>query len=74
MAWVFRTDRLAGVRRSRATLAVWAGVFTGGLAMLFSTADLSLVELTGMQPIDALEGTLIPGLVALYLGMVALLT
>jgi hypothetical protein len=70
MAWVFRTDAKAGIRRSRATLAVWAGVFAGGIVMMVPSADLSMVELTGLEPIDALSGTLIPGLIGMYLTMI----
>ncbi|MFT5681119.1 MAG: hypothetical protein ACI8RZ_002025 [Myxococcota bacterium] len=73
MAWVFRTDARAGVRRSRATLMVWVAVFAGGLMAMFPSADLSLVEMTGMAPIEALSGTLVPGLIAMYLTMFAAL-
>ncbi len=69
MAWVFRTDAKAGVRRSRATLTVWAAVFVGSIIMMAPSADLSLVELTGMAPIAALSGTLVPGLIGMYLMM-----
>jgi len=69
MAWVFRADARAGVRRSRATLMVWVAVFLFSPLTLLPTADLSLVELTGMAPIEALSGTLVPGLIVMYLGM-----
>lgn len=73
MAWVRRTDIKAGVRRSRATLWVWAAVFGGSVIMMVPSADLSLVELTGLDPIDALSGTLVPGLVVMYLTMLGAL-
>ncbi|MFT4978972.1 MAG: hypothetical protein ACI8S6_004882 [Myxococcota bacterium] len=73
MALVFRADAAAGVRRSRSTLLVWAAVFGGGLVMMFPSAHLSVVELTGMAPIEALSGMLVPGLVAMYLTMFAAL-
>ena len=41
--------------------------------MVAPIADLSMVELTGMVPIDALSGTLIPGLIGMYLTMFAAL-
>lgn len=73
MAWVFRTDAKSGVRRSRATLTVWAAVFVGSILMMAPSADLSLVELTGMEPISSLSGTLIPGLIGMYLAMLVAL-
>ena len=44
LAWVVATDRARSVRRSRATWASWVVVFGGGLAFMFGSADLSLVE------------------------------
>lgn len=73
MAWVLKTDARAGVAHSRTTLWVWAAVFGGGILMLLPTADLSLVELTGLPPYDALSGTLVPGLAMLYASIVAVL-
>ncbi|MFT6400647.1 MAG: hypothetical protein ACJAYU_005425 [Bradymonadia bacterium] len=73
MAWVFRADAKAGIRRSRGTLGVWAAVFVGGIAMLVPNANASLVELTGLGPWSALAGTLMPGLVFTYVGMVGAL-
>ncbi|NCG22288.1 MAG: hypothetical protein GWP91_25000 [Rhodobacterales bacterium] len=73
MAWVFQADAKAAVRRSRATLMVWAVVFAGGLMSMVPSADLSLVEMTGIAPIEALSGTLMPGLIAMYLAMFAAL-
>ncbi|MFT6234608.1 MAG: hypothetical protein ACJAZO_005131 [Myxococcota bacterium] len=74
LAWVFRSDAKAHIRRSRSTLMVWGAVFIGGLLAMFPSADLSMVEMTGMAPIEALSGTLIPGLIVMYLTMfVALL-
>jgi len=73
MAVVFRTDAAAGVRRSRATLGVWAAVFGGGWVTMFPSARTSVVEWTGMAPIEALSGTLVPGLVGMYLAMFAAL-
>lgn len=66
MAWVFATDAKNGVRRSRATLGVWAAVFGGGLLMMLPSANLSLVEMTGLAPIEALSGLFVPGVVVLY--------
>lgn len=69
MAWVARADATVGVRRGRSTRLVWAAVFGGGILMLLPTADLSILELTGVAPIEALSGMLVPGLVALYVTM-----
>ncbi|MFT5586649.1 MAG: hypothetical protein ACI9VR_004248 [Cognaticolwellia sp.] len=69
LALVFRADAAAGVRRSRSTLTVWAVVFGGGLLALFPSADLSITELTGIAPIEALSGTVVPGLVFMYASM-----
>lgn len=73
MAWVLHADRRAGVRRSRATLRTWAAVFGGGVAFMFSSADLSMAELLGRQAPDALSGTFVPLMVVTYLGMMAAL-
>lgn len=73
LAWVLRTDAKRAVRRARSTWVVWAAVFGGGLLMMFPSADRSLAELTGMAPIEALSGALVPGLVAMYVGMCAAL-
>ncbi len=66
MGWVFATDAKNGVRRSRATLGVWAAVFGGGTLMMAPSAALSMTELTGLAPVDALTGFFVPGVVALY--------
>lgn len=73
LAWVFRNDRRNGVERSRATLAVWAIVLLGSPLMMLPSADQSIVELLGIAPIDALSGTLVPGIIAMYAGMFAAL-
>lgn len=73
MAWVLRHDAKLGVRHSPTTLWVWAAVFGGGVLLLLPTAEISLVELTGLQPLDALSGMLVPGLVATYAAMFAAL-
>lgn len=54
--WVLRTDAKRGVRRSRATYLTWAAVFGGGVAFMFSSADLTMVELTGMEPVESIAG------------------
>lgn len=69
MAWVLRNDSQAGVRRSRATYRVWAAVFVGGVAFMFSSADLTMVELTGLEPVAALSGSTLPMLATLYIMM-----
>lgn len=66
MAWVFATDANNGVRRSAATLGVWAAVFGGGLLMMVPSAEWSLSEWTGWAPVDALSGLFVPGVVVLY--------
>ena len=73
MAWVLARDARNGVRRSTATLAVWAAVFGGGVLMMVPSADLSMSELTGLAPVDALSGLFIPGVMALYATMFAAL-
>lgn len=73
MGWVMRKDTAAGVRRSRATKWVWGAVFVGGLLSLAPTAELSMVEMFGLEPIAALSGTLIPGLLLMYVSMFAAL-
>jgi hypothetical protein len=73
MAWVFAKDAKDGVRRSTATLGVWAAVFGGGVLMMVPSADLSLTELTGLAPVDALSGFFVPGVVALYVTIFAAL-
>ncbi|MGK0358553.1 MAG: hypothetical protein ACI9U2_000842 [Bradymonadia bacterium] len=73
MIWVLRTDAKAGVRRSRATLVVWAAVLGGGIVALIPIADRSVAELLGIAPVDALAGMLIPGLVVQYLCMLGAL-
>ena len=69
LAWVLRTDAKAGVQRSRKTWMVWAGVFGGGVAFMFMSADLTLAELTGLEASPALSGTAMPMMVATYLVM-----
>jgi hypothetical protein len=73
MAWVLARDARNGVRRSTATLVVWAAVFGGGVLMMVPSADLSMSELTGLAPVDALSGLFIPGVMALYATMFAAL-
>ena len=74
MVWVFRKDRALGVQRSRGTYIAWAAVFGGGLAFMFSTADLSMVELLGLEEASpALANTTVPLLATTYLSMVAAL-
>lgn len=69
LAWVMRTDRARGVRRSRATWICRAAVFGGGLAFMFGSADLSMAEATGLAPLPALDG-----LAMVVLGTIYLLT
>lgn len=73
VGWVVVADRRQGVRRSRAALAVWGLILFGGIASMVPTADLSLVELTGWEPVAALSGTFVPGVVAMYVAMVGAL-
>ena len=73
VGWVFRADAKAGVRRSRATLMVWLAVLGGGVAMLAPIAITTAAELTGLAPIEALSGALVPGLIMTYLTMLAAL-
>lgn len=73
MAWVWREDTKEGVRRSRATLIVWAAVFGGGVCMLVPIANTSLAEWTGMAPLPFMSGLLVPGLVMTYMSMLVAL-
>ena len=73
MLWVLRFDARAGIRRSRGALIAWAAVFVGGVLFMFSSADLSLVELTGIDPLPAMDGSTIPGMFLIYGGMTAAL-
>ena len=73
MTWVVRADARAGVVRSRGTWAVWALVFGGGLAFLLMSADLSMVEMTGLEPLDAMAGSTVPVMVITYLMTIAAL-
>lgn len=73
MAWVFWTDRREGVQRSRGTLIAWAAVFGGGLAFMASSADLSMVEVTGLAPLPSLDSAMMPMLVLSYGAMLAAL-
>ncbi len=73
LAWVVRTDTKAGVARSRGTWRAWIGVFGGGLAFMFLSADMSLSELTGMEPPPAMDGWAVPVLVTTYVAMIAAL-
>jgi hypothetical protein len=41
--------------------------------MMVPSADLSMSELTGLAPVDALSGLFIPGVMALYATMFAAL-
>ena len=73
LGWVLRTDAATGVRRSRATYRVWAAVFGGGLLFTFASADLSVAEVLGVEPLAALSGTAVPLLVVIYVSMIAAL-
>jgi hypothetical protein len=73
LAWVWRNDRQAGIRRNRRTLIAWAAVFFGGAAFLALNADLSIVEMTGLEPIAALSGLVMPVMIATYLGGIGVL-
>ena len=73
IAWVLRRDAKAGVRHSRTTLLVWALVFGGGILSLLPTAELSVVELTGLPAYEGLGGTLVPALILTYAIMFAAL-
>lgn len=73
MAWVIRTDRRRGVQRSKGALVAWAAVFGGGLAFMASSADLSMVEVTGLAPLPILDGAMMPMLVLTYGAMIAAL-
>ncbi|MEO0324407.1 MAG: hypothetical protein AAF447_15710 [Myxococcota bacterium] len=73
LAWVVRTDAKAGVARSRGTWRAWIGVFGGGLAFMFLSADMSLAELTGVAPPAAMDGWAVPVLVTSYVAMIAAL-
>lgn len=73
MAWVIRVDARAGTRRSRATWTVWALVFGGGVMFMFASADLSLAEVTGLEPSAAMAGTTVPAMMITYLTMIAAL-
>ena len=69
MAWILRNDASAGVSRSRAAYRAWVAVFVGGVAFMFSSADLIMVELTGIEPVAALSGSTLPMLAMTYLLM-----
>lgn len=69
LAWILRNDAKAGVRRSRATYRVWAAVFGGGVAFMASSADLTMAELTGVEPLSALSGGTLPMLATIYVLM-----
>ena len=73
IAWAVRTDTKAGMRRSRGTWRAWIGVFGGGLAFMFLSADMSLAELTGLEPPPAMDGLAVPVLVTTYVAMIAAL-
>ena len=66
MGWLVHLDKKAGVRRHRHTYLVWILVLGSGIASLLPVASQSAVELFGIEPIAALDGTLVPGLVAIY--------
>ncbi len=67
LAWVVRTDRARGVRRSRATWISRVAVFGGGVAFMFASADLSMVEALGVEPLPALDGLAMVMLGGIYL-------
>ncbi|MCH9681491.1 MAG: hypothetical protein K0V04_08665 [Deltaproteobacteria bacterium] len=69
--WILRVDAKAGVRRSPSTYRAWVAVFVGGVVFMLSTAELSMVEMTGLEPIAALSGSTVPGLALTYLIMFA---
>ena len=69
MAWVVHTDRRAGVRRSSGTWRAWAAVFGGGIAFLYASADISLVELLGIEAPTSLSGSTVPVLGGTYVAM-----
>lgn len=73
MGWVVRTDQRAGVRRARATYIVWGLVFGGGLAFTMASANLSIAEVLGVEPLAALAGTTVPTLVITYVLMLGAL-
>lgn len=66
LAWVVRTDRARGLRRSRGTWAARVAVFAGGVVFMFASADLSMAEATGLDPIPALDGTAMLMLAFIY--------
>lgn len=69
MAWVVRTDRQRGVRRSRRTWLAWAAVFGGGMAFMFGSATRSFADILGTTPPDALAGTTVPVMAVTYVSM-----
>lgn len=71
LAWVTRTELARGIQRSRAAWVAWAAVFGGGLAFMFSSADLSMTQATGIAPIPALDGTSMVVMTALYWTLLA---
>ena len=74
MAWVLRWDAEAGIQRTRATWIVWALVFAGGVAFMFVSADLSMVEMTGLEARESMDGTTVPVMLINYLMMIGALT
>ncbi len=67
LVWVVRGDRARGVQRSGATWVARAAVFGGGIVFMFTSADLSMAEATGLDPIPALDGTAMLMLAFIYL-------
>ena len=70
IAWVILADRRAGVRRTLGTWAVRGAVFVGGVAFMFSAADLSMAELTGLEPLALLSGSTMPIMTSMYAAMI----
>ncbi len=73
MTWVLKLEKIAGIRRSRATWMTWIAVFGGGTTLMYLSADLSLAELTGWNDVAWMSGTTVPVLAVLYLSMIGAL-
>ncbi|MEM9115912.1 MAG: hypothetical protein AAGD10_20355 [Myxococcota bacterium] len=66
LAWVVRTDRGRGARRSFTTWLFRVGVFGSGLAFMLGSADLSMAEALGVEPLPVLDGLAMVALASVY--------
>ncbi len=74
MAGVILADRRAGMRRTLGTWAVRGAVFVGGVTFMFSVADLSMADLTGIEPLALLSGSTMPIMTSMYAALIITLS